>query len=257
MFALHYAFLSPFVMVCYYPLTVIEYSVAISRQLYQLQELDTTIELDEQSLSLKTGRLGKREVLDAAQARFNLEQNKLKELNHQRRDAEGELDDILSKITAAEQQLYGGKITNPKELANLQHEVNTLKSRSDQLETRALEVIDQVEEAEKNATSLNNDYQRLEDEWRLQQKQLTEEVEQLKSSLADLKQKRQQAIEQIDTSAVALYEKIRQQKKPAVAKVEQGICRACRISLSASTLQKARGGQPVQCGTCGRILFIS
>jgi len=39
--------------------------------------------------------------------------------------------------------------------------------------------------------------------------------------------------------------------------VEQGICRACRISLSANILQKARSGQPVQCGSCGRILFIS
>ena len=50
---------------------------------------------------------------------------------------------------------------------------------------------------------------------------------------------------------------VSRQKKPAVARVEQGICQACRISLSASGLQHARSGQPVQCGTCGRILYIS
>jgi predicted nucleic acid-binding Zn-ribbon protein len=231
--------------------------VAITRQLYQLEELDTQIELEEQSLALKTSQLGRRETLDAAQARLASAQQHLKELNHQRRDAESELDDILSKITAAEQQLYGGKITNPKELSNLQHEVNTLKNHSDQLETKALEVIDQVEEAEKGVADLNAEYQKLEEEWRRQQKQLGDDVERLKGSLTDLRQKRQQIIDRIDASAVALYEKIRQQKKPAVAKVEQGICRACRISLSASILQKARAGQPVQCGTCGRILFIS
>ncbi len=231
--------------------------MAIARQLYQLQELDTHIELEEQSLASKTSQIGKREALDDAQARLNVAQQHLKEVNHQRREVEGELDDILSKITAAEKQLYGGKITNPKELSSLQHEVNTFKAHSDQQETKALEVIDQVENEEKNVALLSGEYQKLEDEWHHQQKQLGEEVEQLKGSLAALKQKRQQLVEQIDTSAVALYEKIKLQKKQAVAKVEQGICRACRISLSASALQKARGGQPVQCGTCGRILFIS
>jgi len=229
----------------------------VTRQLYQLQELDTRIEQEEQALALKTGELGQREALDGAQNRLASEQQRLKVLSHQRRDAESELDDVLSKISAAEQQLYGGRITNPKELSSLQHEVNTLKSHSDQLETKALEIIDQVEVAEKSVATLNREYQKLEDEWRLQQKQLAGDIEQLKTSLADLKQKRQQLIEQIDASAFSLYGKIRQQKKQAVAKVEQGICHACHISLSASALQKARSGQPVLCGSCGRILFIS
>jgi predicted nucleic acid-binding Zn-ribbon protein len=196
--------------VCYYCLLVIEYDgdkMAVTRQLYQLQEIDTQIEQEEQALTLKTGQLGKREALDDALNRLASSQQHLKELNRQRQDAEWEVDDILSKIATAEKQLYGGRITNPKELSSLQHEVNTMKSRSDQLETKALEAIDLMEEAEKGVA--------------------------------------------------ALYEKVRQQKKQAVAKVEQGICHACRISLSASVLQKARSGQPVQCGTCGRILFIS
>jgi predicted nucleic acid-binding Zn-ribbon protein len=231
--------------------------MTITRQLFQLQEIDTHIEQEEQALTLKTGQLGKRETLDDAQKRLASAQQRLKELNHQRHDAEWEVDDALSKITAAEKQLYGGRITNPKELSSLQHEVNTMKSRSDQLETKALEIIDLMEEAEKGEAELNRDCQKMEEDWRLQQKQLAEDIEKLKTSLVDLHQQRQQLVAQIDAAAIDLYEKVRQQKKQAVAKVEQGICRACRISLSASVLQKARSGQPVQCGTCGRILFIS
>ncbi len=167
------------------------------------------------------------------------------------------MDDLLSKIAAAEQQLYGGRITNPKELSSLQHEINTMKARSDQLENKALEIIDQVETAEQSVAAASSEYEKLEGEWLRQQQQLTDEIELLKKSLADLTEKRQQLVEQIEPPAVELYERIRQQKKQAVAKVEQGICRACRISLSASALQKARSGQPVQCGSCGRILFIS
>ncbi len=231
--------------------------MTITKQLYQLQELDINIEQTEQTLSLKTGQLGKMEELDNIRTRLTSERQHLEELKHQHHDAEWEVDDLLTKIAAAEKQLYGGRITNPKELSSLQHEVNTMKSRSDQLENKTLEIIDQVEMAEKIVASASNEYQKLEDEWHQQQRQLTEDIELLKKTLADFNLRRQQLAEQIESPAVELYEKIRQQKKQAVAKVEQGICRACRISLSVNVLQKARSGQPVQCGTCGRILFIS
>jgi predicted nucleic acid-binding Zn-ribbon protein len=231
--------------------------MAITRQLYHLQELDLEIESQEKALSQKTGQLGDRSILDSAQERLASEQKQLDDLRHRHRDAEAEVDDLLSKIATAEGQLYGGKISNPKELSSLQHEVTTMKARSDELENRALDVIDQVEAQEKVVDELTSEHRNLQDDWHRQQQFLADEIEQLKESLADLKQRRQQLSGQIDSSAISLYERIRQQKKQAVAKVEQGICRACRISLSASALQKARSGQPVQCGTCGRILFIS
>ena len=229
----------------------------VTKQLYELQELDTEIEQAEQSLSQKNGMLGKRNVLDEAQNRLDTAKKQFEELKHQRREAEADVDDTLSKIKEAEKQLYGGKITNPKELSNLQHEINTLKAHNDQLETKALEIIDQVEESEKIVSALDTDYQNLEKDWQNQQKQLATEIDQLKLKLTDLNERRLQLKETIELEAVQLYEKVRQQKKPAVSKVEQGICRFCRISLSASALQKVRTGQPILCGSCGRILFIS
>ena len=231
--------------------------MAVTKQLYELQELDTEIEHEEQALSQKSSQLGDRQVLDDAQSQLATEQQQLTELKHLHRDAEAEVDDLLSKIAGIEGQLYSGNITNPKELSNLQHEVTTLKARGDDLENKALEIIDRVEAAEKSVATATTDYQNLEAEWNRQQQQLSDDIERLKTSLVDLKQKRQQLAGQIEPPAVSLYERIRRQKKQAVAKVEQGICRACRISLSASAMQKARSGQPVQCGTCGRILFIS
>ncbi len=231
--------------------------MAITRQLYQLQEYDTEIEQDEASLSAKTGQLGDLTVLETARKQLTAQEIELEELRHRHRDAEAEVDDLLSKIADAEGKLYGGKINNPKELSSLQHEVTTMKARGDEMENHALEIIEQVEAAEKAAAAATGDYARLEKDWQAQQKELAAEIERLKTSLADLNAKRQQLAGQIDGPTLTLYERIRQQKRPAVAKVEQGICRACRISLSASALQRARGGQPVQCGSCGRILFIS
>jgi len=230
--------------------------MGVTNKLYQLQEIDLEIESEEQTLSQKVSQIGERQALDSAQSKLASEQQRLEELRHQQHSAEWEVDDVLSKIATVEQQLYGGKITNPKELSSLQHEVSTMKAKSDQLENKALEIIDRVETAEKGVAAATSELKKLEDEWQRQQQQLSDEIEQLKSRLADLKQKRQQLSEEIDSQAVALYEKIRQNKKPPIARVEQGICRVCRISLSSSELQRVRSGDPVQCGSCGRILFL-
>ena len=230
--------------------------MTVTKQLYQLQEIDLEIEAEEQTLSRKASQLGDRQVLDDAQTNLTSEQQRLDELRRQQHDAEWEVDDILSKIATAEGQLYDGKITNPKELSSLQHEVNTMKAMSDQLENKALEIIDRVEAAEKSLVTANDGFKELEAEWHHQQQQLSDDIEKIKSRLADLKQTRQQLVEEIEPQAVALYEQIKKQKKQAVAKVEQGICRVCRISLPASDLQRARGGNPVPCGSCGRILFL-
>jgi uncharacterized protein len=229
----------------------------ITKQLYELQELDTDIEHTSQTLILKTGQVGKRDTLDVAQNVLTTTQKNLADLKHARKDTEFQVDDILNKIAAAEKQLYGGTIKNPKELSNLQHEISSLKNQNDPLENKTLEIIDQVETAEKNIAILTADYTKLEEEWHREQKQIAADIELLKKTLADLREKRLALVEQIEPAAVTLYDRVRLQKKQAVSKVEQGICRACRISLSASALQKARSGQPVMCGTCGRILFIS
>ena len=232
-------------------------STDTARQLYRLQELDIEIERKEQSLAEKTHQLGNREALDIEMQKVSAGQKRLDELKRQRRDAEGQVDDVTSKIKSAEQQLYGGKVTNPKELSSLQHEINTLKTRSSELQDKALGKIDLVEAAEKSVSAAANEYKTSEENWQREQKKLAADIEQHKASLAELKPERAEAAAEIGIPVMALYEKIRRQKKQAVARVEQGICRACRISLSASALQKARSGQPVQCSTCGRILYIS
>ncbi len=227
-----------------------------TRQLYELQEQDNEIEQAEQSLAQKNSELGNRAVLEAALQKAATEQKRLDDLKRQRREAEAQVNDILSKINAAEQQLFGGKVTNSKELSNLQHEINTLKTQNDKLETKALDIIDKVEETETSAAAVGAEYKTIEEEWNHRQKQLAVEVEQLKAQLAELKPERAQTAGQIEAPVLALYNKLRLQKKQAVSKVEQGICRSCRISLSASAVQRARNGQPVQCSTCGRILYI-
>ena len=229
--------------------------MSVAGQLFQLQELDLEIESKERARQQKESQLGENQVVVTAEEKLAQEQKRLKDLQHQQRSAEWEINDLDTKIAVVEKQLYDGKITNPKELTNLQHEVETLKVQRDQLETKALEVLERVEVAEASVVAASDEFKQVEDGWQRQQRQLADDISQLKSELSEIRGKRQQLSDETDPEAVEFYEGLRQQKVEVVAKVDQGICRGCRISLPFSDLQRARSGSLVRCSSCGRILF--
>ena len=200
--------------------------------------------------------MGENRAIVTAQTKLDSERRRLDELRHQQHSAEWEIDDLTTKITKAEEELYSGRVRNPKELSNLQHEADLLKAKRDQLENSALGIMDQVELAEASVATTSSGFEKLEAEWHSQQRQLTADIETHKNKLADLKHERQLLSAEIDPQVVEFYDRLRQQKGQGVARVKQGICHSCRISLSSSALQQTRSGNLVQCSSCGRILFL-
>ena len=231
--------------------------MTVANQLYQLQEIDLAIESSEQALSQIASQLGESKTVVRAQAELTLENQRLEELRHQQHSAEWEIDDLVAKLAIAEDKLYSGEIRNPKELTSLQQEVDGMRARRSQLEDRALVIMEQVELAMASVASKSSELKTLEAEWRSQQKQLSAEMEQLKTKLSDLNHKRQLLLARIDPQAVEVYSELKKQKGTAVAKVEQGICCGCRISLPITELQRARSDSLVRCSSCGRILFLA
>jgi len=231
--------------------------MSVAKQLYQLQEVDLELESNEQALKQITSQLGESQEVVRVRNSVASERQRLEELRRQQHSLEWEIDDIGTKLTAAEEKLYSGSIGNPKELANLQHEVDGLKLRRSQLEDKTLDIMDQVELTAVSVASISSQLKTLEAKWHSQQQQLSTDMEQLKAILSNLKHKRQLLSDEIDPKAVELYDELKKQKGTAVAKVEQGICRGCRISLSATELQRARTGSLTQCSSCGRILFLA
>ena len=231
--------------------------MGVAKQLYQLQEVDLDIESNERALSQIASQLGESQAVVRTQNQLQLEQQRLEELTRKQRSAEWEIEDIVTKLTAAEEMLFSGRIKNPKELTNLQHEVDALKARRDQLEDKALDIMDQVELSETSVARISNQLETLKAEWQRQQQQLSNDLERLKAILSDLRHKRQLLADEIEPQAIEFYQELRKEKGTAVARVEQGICRGCRISLPTTELQQARSGNLVQCSSCGRILFLA
>jgi len=231
--------------------------MSLAGQLHELQELDLALRSNQQAQSRISSQLG--ESREAARVRVKLaaEQQRLDELTRQQHSLEWEVEDLSVKIAATEGKLFGGTIRNPKELANLQREDDELKMRRGQLEDRVLELMDGVEAATKSINMHTAGLAKLEAEWRDQQQRLTAELEQLKKEESDLNRKRESLVVQIESTAIDVYQRLSTQKGTAVAKVEQGICRGCQITLPTTELQQVRGGGLVRCSSCGRILYFA
>lgn len=230
--------------------------MGITRQLYQLQVIEFDIESKEKAMEHSLSKLGESRALLEARCRLSAGEQYLGELKKKQQDAEWQIEDIASKLSSAQESLYSGSITNPKELFSLQQEVEGFKNKRDSLEEKALDIMEQVEEATDELVGLRQQLEEVEGSWRQEQQQLADEIEELKTSLSKLEKEKQQALAGIDTETADCYRRLRQKKGQAVARVEQGICRGCGISLSTAELQRVKGDRLIMCNSCGRILFI-
>ncbi len=226
------------------------------QKLYQLQEIELEIESDEKALSRCLGRLGESEAVNRVNSRLQCARQQLAGLEQKQHSAEWQIEDIEAKLMAVKETLYSGRVKNPKELAGLQQEEKSLEAQRDRLEEGALETMEQVEVVTADLAALNSELGELEDEWRRQQQELSVEIERLKESISELKEKQKLALAGIDARTIDYYNQLKKQKGWAVARIEQGTCRSCRISLSTAELQRARGDQLVECNSCRRILFL-
>jgi uncharacterized protein len=231
--------------------------MSIAKDLYRLQEVDLALEANTQAQKRVSGQIGESQIVIKSRVKLAEEQKNLENLTAQQKSAEWEIDDLTTKIKDIEKKLYGGKIFNSKELSSLQQETEDIKKRRSALEDKSLGLMDQVELTRKAIVSSKDELSKQEIQWQTQQQQLTAELVQLKAAQTALEDKRKQIAVLIDADTLFTYQELRKRKGLAVAKVEQGICQGCRITLPNTDLQRAKGGGIVRCSSCGRIIFLA
>jgi len=229
-----------------------------TRQLYELQEVDLEIEAKTEALAGVESRLGESEALAEVRVVLAGEEERLAALEKNQRLGEWEVEDMRSKTALLEEKLYGGSVRNPKELVSLQEQVEHLKKGRRGQEDKLLDIMAEVETVQNRVAAKREELQRMEEDWRQEQSSLSREQAELRASLADLEQKREELAARIDGVSLELYHDLRRRQGRAVARVEQGMCQGCRLVLSMNELQRARMGQElVQCSSCQRILYLS
>ncbi|MBI4297165.1 MAG: hypothetical protein HY676_01390 [Chloroflexi bacterium] len=229
------------------------------RQLYDLQLLDLEVDSRKEALARVDGSLVEsQELLEAREMWKSLSQE-LAGLERQQRDQEGELQSLRSKLVQEEAKLYGGSVKNPRELAGLQAEVQSLKAQVGQWEDKILDIMAGLEDLVERERLQRASLQGMEVAWAEEEARLRAERESLLAEIDDLEKRRIKLASLVEGDILGLYERLRRTGQGrGVARVEGGICQGCRVNIPLHDILRSRSGNDlVRCSNCGRILFVT
>jgi hypothetical protein len=161
------------------------------------------------------------------------------------------------KIAEADERLYSGRVTNPKELRDLEQDIASLKRQRAAVEERQLEALIRAETAEADVGAVQARQQQVEQETARLHSSLLEERNTLTARLERLEIEREAILAPLPADDREMYERLRRTKNGrAVVQLEEGVCTACGVAPSSSRIQSVRqGNELVRCGNCDRILY--
>ncbi len=228
------------------------------RQLYELQQMDSDLDAREGSLAEVRLRLYDESDLEAARRRVVELNRRLEDQAAARRPVEMRARDIEDRLTAVDARLYGGSITNQRELEAQHEERSYLQEQLTAEEDGLLEIMLVSEETQNGADVAAAAVAEMEARRAEARPGLMASEENLSRELDELRAEREEAASRIDPSVLATYDSLRKSRGgQAVAGVERGMCKGCRLSLPSMDVQRAKASSvPVQCSSCRRILFV-
>lgn len=228
------------------------------RQLYELQLVDSDIDVREKSLAEVQRQLADDSELVAVRNRISDLNDRLEEQASSRRPVELRIRDIEDRLKTVDARLYGGSITNQRELEAQQEQRHFLQEQHTAEEDQLLELMVASEETQSELDAATSQAAEIETRRKQAQPELTASEETLSVELRELEAERTEVVALVNRSDLVLYDSLRKSKGgQAVARVERGMCQGCRLSLPSTELRRAKASNsPVRCGSCQRILFV-
>jgi len=227
-------------------------------ELYALQEIDLALDADRAAIEDAASRLDEPEGLANARVVQAERQEALHAAERLYKDQEYEADQVMAKIQPLEKKLYQGNVVNPKELQDLQHDIDSLKRHRSDLDAQALSAMERLEAAQAAHAEAEQELARIAAEHGADVQDATSRSSRLEEEVAELERQRAEQAATIEAPLLQLYGRLLEgRQRGAVAKVVGGACQGCRISLPMNLIQRARGGNDiVQCSSCERILYV-
>lgn len=180
------------------------------------------------------------------------------DLTAAQRKADRDVEQVKTRRTRDRDRMDQGLITNPKDLARMQTELESLERRITVLEDEELEVMEQLEAAQ---TALDEATASLaEDEARAAEltARRDERFAEIDQELAGVVAAREPEVAELPEDLLALYEKLRANKGGiGAAELRARQCGGCRLTLDAAELAQIRNTTSdtvVRCEECQRIL---
>ena len=232
---------------------------ATASQLYRLQTFDSTLAKHSARLKAIADTLGHNSAVDVAQAALADASAKVSQWQSKIRAFDLEIKGIAEKSATAEKRLYSGIITNPKEMADLQKEIDSHNRHRVKLDDDLAEAQLEAEQAETIRQKAHETLHKIEVTLAESQSSLISERNMLEVERANYTRRRMEAAAEVPPADLTRYEDLRAKKRGiAVALLQNGSCSVCGVEQTSTIAQQVRAGQHlVPCASCGRILAAS
>ncbi len=171
-------------------------------------------------------------------------------------DAEVEL--VKSRRVRDVDRLSSGAITNPKDLASLQHELGALDRRISTLEDEELEVMEQLEDAQKKLSSVTADLDAVTAELEQVATARDSAIAAIDAEIGTIAAERARVVADVPGDLLTLYDKVREQYgNLGAAPLRARRCEGCRLELNGADLREIAAkpdDEVLRCPECSRIL---
>jgi predicted nucleic acid-binding Zn-ribbon protein len=223
--------------------------------LYRLQQIDDEVRADKKRLGEVMRLQAESSELVQAQQRATTAATELGQWRARQNDLNLELNSLVGKAQRSEERLYSGLVHNPKELADLQNEIDFLNRRRQGLEDVLLEAMIMLEEAVEADAQATSEVDQIQHRWEKEQQALKEEQAGLVERVNVLASQRNHLLARLTPQSLAAYESTgRRVGAVAVVTLDNDRCVGCKVRVPANLVKAANEGQLVYCDSCGRIL---
>jgi uncharacterized protein len=168
---------------------------------------------------------------------------------------------ISGQATAAEQKLYSGEISSPKELQALQADVGQLRRHQRQVEDRQIATMEQREPLDARVAELEAGHAAAEADLAAAGEALTAAEAAIEAEVAVETAARAEVAAPIGTELVGVYERCREKGNGVgAARLVGGTCQGCHLTVPSTEIDAIRHAPPDQvsyCDNCGCILVLT
>lgn len=237
--------------------------VAASAGLAALVSLWAVRQVDLRLAALRAERAGLddgtalREESEAARAAATEAAGRLHGAQATLRDQELQLATTETKQKKAEGDLYGGRISNPKELAGLEEEIGVLAKSLDHLQDNILGLFDEVEELRRQDAERRAAARALEERLAAHMTVFERERGRIDTAIAATEAERAGLATAVEPRLLKKYENIAAQEGGVgMVAIAGGFCGGCHNDVPARFVSRVRAGDVVTCERCHRILYL-
>ena len=227
--------------------------------LLELQKIDIDIDEEEKkkrNLPLMIEGINK-EIQGLKDNLKNKNEN-YKNLQIKLKRIELDLTEKSNKISKHQEDLYGGKITDIKELKQIQKVIAHYKKDKDSIEEKILDLMEEMEDINKSINNFSENLKEKEKQFKKRKEEIDSAMLVIENNINSLNINRKGILSKLtDARLLKEYERLRKEKGgKAIIKVDGSVCPGCYLDLPSDAIyQLKKNRKMIICPNCSRILI--